>query len=492
MALGAIVSLAGAESTTEGNMKTLLFFDDEALNQRQNIVRRIGRAERIEESVFADPSGGNAAWGYPFVWRDTTSGKWRMIYQAGHYKNTYRDCGGGVVMLAESADGLRWQAVDTTAAVKLPDRVTINQVLPMTKGVGLLSGGYEDTRAEPDRRLKLMRVVCGAAPNGSELWTSADGLSWRLEEGVHWQTQAPDPPTFAHFNALRGRYVLSSRPDNGQRQIVLFETDDWRTFTPPEELVMTADSLDRPLTQIYGMPIFPYEGWYIGLVWLFHCPASERRHFPHIYLGGRSDVQVAYSRNGWHWQRGPREPLLPNGANGAPDAGCLQASSMVRLEDGSLRIYACTSRHEHGQIHSGDGYIVAYALRQDGFVCLQSDGGPGWVGTRALYWRGGEARLNVQARGGWARVQVTDPRGRTLDGYSFDACAKFDGDRADWTPEWKDGCTLAALAGRPVRLEIELYNASLYALRGDFVVLNTEQVKKFNEKGIIPGDRPGF
>lgn len=161
------------------------------------------------------------------------------------------------------------------------------------------------------------------------------------------------------------------------------------------------------------------------------------------------------------------------------------------LEDGSLRIYACTSRHEHGQIHSGDGYIVAYALRQDGFVCLQSDGGPGWVGTRGLYWRGGEARLNVEAQGGWARVQVTDPRGKALDGYAFDACEKLAGDRVDWTPEW-NGRKLAELAGRPVRLEIELYNAALYAIRGDFVVINHHQVNLFNNQGRIPMERPGF
>ena len=471
--------------------KTLLFFDDEALNQRQNVTRKVGRPFRIEESVFADPSGGNAAWGYPFVWRDAATGRWRMIYQAGNYPNAYRNAGGGVIMLAESPDGIHWQAVDTSAAVTLPGRVTPNQVLPATKGFGHLSGGYEDPRAEPDRRLKLMTVVCGAE-NGTALWTSADGVSWRLEEGVHWQKEAPDPPTFAHYNALRNSYVLSSRPDHCQRQIVLFETGDWRTFTPANELVMTADSLDRPLTQVYGMPIFPYEGWYIGLMWLYHCPATERRDFPHIYLGGRSDVQVAYSRNGWHWQRGPREPLLPNGANGEPDAGCLQASSMVRLDDGSLRIYACASRHEHGQIHDGDGYIVAYALRQDGFVCLQSDGGPGWVGTRALYWRGGEARLNVQAQGGWARVQVTDPRGNAIDGYRFDDCQKFQGDSVGWIPEWKDGRRLAELASRPIRLEIELYNASLYAVRGDFLVLNTHQVHLLNSQGKIPVERPGF
>jgi hypothetical protein len=165
----------------------------------------------------------------------------------------------------------------------------------------------------------------------------------------------------------------------------------------------------------------------------------------------------------------------------------------VIQEDGSLRIYASACIEEHGYKSRGTGSILAYRLRRDGFVYLESKNPPGRIGTRALYWRGGEAELNAECLdGGRVRAQVTEIGGKPLEGYRFDDCVPLARDDTAWTPTWKSNKTLRQQAGKLLRLEVELADARLYAVRGDFVPLVAGQAWRFRDEGLVPGPRPGF
>ena len=320
-----------------------------------------------------------------------------------------------------------------------------------------------------------------------------------MREDVRWHPSPPDPLTAVFRNEVRGSYVITTRPEGGDRRIAAIETRDWKSFSKPE-LILQTDALDAPLTQAYGMVVLPYEGYYLGMLWLFHCVPEP----PTKYLGGHVDCQLSYSLNGWHFQRGLRDPFIPNGPPGDPDSGTVYPTSMVTLEDGSLRIYASACTLEHGNVPAGDaGSLVAYSLRQDGFTYLESTGGRGVVGARALYWRGGEAEINVQAQGGEVRAQLCDAgrvvgdaplRSATspLEGYAFDDCEPFSGDDTAWTPRWKGGKTLSQMAGKPLRLEVRLDSARLYAIRGHFVQMLGRQRNALEMRGTVPEPRPGF
>jgi len=459
-------------------MTTILFFDDQLLNRCDNVARKVGRPRLIPESVYRDLSV-NTHWGYPSVFRDESNDKWRMIYQG---KDGRRH---NISLLAESDDGIRWSLRDTTKDIDLPDRKYPHQLLPLDHYGGMHC--YIDPFANRAERIKGL-MSQGSSAN---LWVSPDGIHWKLREGVQWHKRSPDPLTAAFWNAVRGTYVLTTRPDSGDRRISLAETMDWQSFTEPE-LALQADALDSPLTELYGMPVFPYEGYYVGLLWLYHVAPQVEGHSPHKYYDGHVDCQLAYSLNGWHFQRTLRDSFIPNGDPGEPDAGCVYPSSMIKREDGSLLIYASACTHEHGYIPPGSGSLLAYQLRRDGFVYLESSGGVGTIGTRALYWRGGEAALNIQSQGGEARVQVTDPTGASLEGYSFGDCEPFSGDDTAWQPVWKDDKTLQALSSTAIRLEVELKSARLFAMRGNFVPLIGRQYREFKEKGIVPKARIGF
>jgi hypothetical protein len=165
----------------------------------------------------------------------------------------------------------------------------------------------------------------------------------------------------------------------------------------------------------------------------------------------------------------------------------------VIKEDGSLWIYASACTEEHGYKSRGTGSILTYRLRRDGFVYLQGGEPAGRIGTRALYWRGGEAELNTQCfDGGAVRAQVTDIDGKPLDGYRFDDCMPLAGDDTAWTPTWRSDKTLRQQAGRLLRLEVELADARLYAVRGNFEPLVAGQAWRFRDEGLVPELRPGF
>ncbi|MBI3941371.1 MAG: hypothetical protein HY326_00025 [Chloroflexi bacterium] len=464
-------------------MATILFLDDQRLNRRDNVTRRIGKPQLMAESYYQDPYA-NTTWGYPGIFRDEANGKWRLVYQGKVAQ------GKMCPLLAESDDGLSWQPRDTTGEIDLPDRLVPHQLLPITH-FGEWPPCYVDPWAEPAERLKGLVVYHDTSMNtmNTRLWVSPDGLHWTLKEGIEWQKSGPDPGVGVFWNAVRKSYTLTTRPDYGDRRIALFETQDWQHFTEPE-LALQADPLDTPLTNLYCMPVFPYEGYYLGMLGVYHTVPHERGDTK--YLGGHVDCQLTYSLNGWHFQRSLRDPLIANGNPGEPDAGCVYASSMIMAEDGSLWIYASASTHEHAYLPAGSGSIVTYRLRQDGFVYLESTGGTGLVGTQPMFWQRGEITLNVQSQGGGIRVQVTEPTWTPIEGYTFEDCRPFSGDDTASEPVWQGGRTLQLLSGRVIRLEIELHSARLYAIRGDFLPLEVADSRRFTQEGISPQARPGF
>jgi hypothetical protein len=472
-------------------MTTMLFLDDQPLDRMDNVVRKVGRPQIIPESVYIDPDV-NTHFGFPTVFHDEASGKWRMLYQG---RNPGEP---NPKLIAESDDGLRWAPRDTTKQIDLPDRKHPHQLLPLEQ-YGQWNC-YVDDLGDPAERIK---APVGEGERGlastARVLVSPDGLSWNVKEDARWHPSPPDPLTSVFRNDVRQSYVITTRPEGGDRRIAVVETKDWKNFTKPE-LALQTDALDAPLTQTYGMAVIPYDGYYIGLLWLFHCVPEP----PIKYLGGHMDCQLAYSLNGWHFQRGLRDPFIPNGPPGDPDSGTVYPSCMIPKEDGSLWFYASACMLEHGNVPKGDtGSLIAYSLRRDSFAYLESAGGRGTIGTRALFWRGGEAQLNVQGHGGEVRVQVCDPgrvigqnptRSATapLEGYSFEDCEPFSGDDATWMPAWKNGRTLSQVSGKALRLEVQLDSARLYAIRGDFVQMQGRQSRVFSQDSVIPEPRPGF
>ena len=467
--------------------RALLFFDDQYLDRRENLDRRLGRPTPVPEGTYRDPDM-DPSWGYPSVFQDPESGSWRCLYQA-QLPRSYVSEGQRlrhVALLVESADGVRWQPVDLTATVPMEDRVCPHQVLPLA-GFGEWGPCFYDTRTDnPAERLKAFVSFRDPEGHYAPLYVSADGRAWRRLAGRSWHPTGIDPAVSGFWNPVRDSYVIAARPSWGDRRIAVYETRDWRTFSAPE-VAMRPDGEDTPAAQVYGMPVFPYAHLFIGMLWMYHTsPVVAGGKFIH----GKVDCQLAYSYNGWHFQRCQRLPFLPHAAPGEAGYGAIYPSSMV-VTDSRIRIYSSASEGEHAQVLSdplrGEGSLLLHELRLDGFVYLEPAGGPGSLTTRPLYLRGDGVAINVEAPHGRLRVQVTDASCQPLAGYGYDDCAGFTGDAHAWQPVWRDGRTLGSLTGQVIRLEVELFNGRLYALRGDLVPVPPAGVRSWADTGAEPG-----
>ncbi len=296
-------------------MFTLLFFDDWYLSTRHNLARHVGSPKPIPEGIFEDPYS-DVSWGYPTVFQDPDTGRWRCLYQG---EPTF---GKNLPLLLESDDGVHWEIPDLSAAVELESRICPHQLFGREHFLEW-SPPFVDARAQrTDQWIKGLVVAPHENPPGAtaRLIASHDGLHWQAQEGVRWHPHVGDPIATAFWNPYRESYVITARPTSNDRRIAVLETRDWVHFSPPE-LAIQADALDTACAETYGMPVFQYEHMFIGLLWIYHTsPIVDANH---KYVTGKIDCYLSYSYNGWHFQRTVREPLVSNGAPGEHGEGCI-------------------------------------------------------------------------------------------------------------------------------------------------------------------------
>ena len=207
------------------------------------------------------------------------------------------------------------------------------------------------------------------------------------------------------------------------------------------------------------MPVFKYEGMYLGQLWMYHAPPEE----PLSRFAGTVDVQLASSRDGINWDRaGDRKPFIPNGPPGSIDAGEIYTARAPVVVDNELWFYYSPGNMEHG-ITGRSGPICIAKLRLDGFGSVDAGQDVGSLNTKPFRCEGGPLKINASARGGMVGVAVLDDSGIQYQGYSRQECALFDGDSVDHSVTWREKLSLEELKGKTIRLKFYLQNASLYS-----------------------------
>ncbi|MCA9418262.1 MAG: hypothetical protein KC917_18455, partial [Candidatus Omnitrophica bacterium] len=66
---------------------------------------------------------------------------------------------------------------------------------------------------------------------------------------------------------------------------------------------------------------------------------------------------------------------------------------------------------------------------------------------------------------GSVRVELQDPGGTPIEGYSLDECPEIYGDTIEQTVHWKSGSDLTELKGHPLRIRFVLRDADLYSFQ---------------------------
>jgi hypothetical protein len=91
---------------------------------------------------------------------------------------------------------------------------------------------------------------------------------------------------------------------------------------------------------------------------------------------------------------------------------------------------------------------------------------PGTLTTQPLLFRGNRLFLNIHTTGsGSVKVALLQPDGAPYPGFTANDCEIISADEIDYEVRWKAGPDLGTLAGKSVRVQLEMRHAKLFALQ---------------------------
>ena len=198
-------------------------------------------------------------------------------------------------------------------------------------------------------------------------------------------------------------------------------------------------------------------------------------------MSGKVECELAYSYDGYAWNRTTRRPIIPSLEPGEYGGGGIYVRSMVqRPEDGRILVYSrgTLPLHDGGPRDENDeplplpakyngrtSGLLLHTWRADGFVALEAISNTARIRTRYLVPESPELTLNLQIPFGEARVQVRDAKNVPVPGFTFDDCLPMTGDNIRMPVRWRDHQDLKALMnGKRISLEISFSSGRLFAI----------------------------
>lgn len=361
---------------------------------------------------------------------------------------------------------------------------------------------FRDPHAPPQQRYK---IVSGWR---NKVFASADGREWTAVHDNVFPKAAlypdgMDSQNIAFHDAAQGGYVAYVRVNDlievapqlkdrcGEfgrcflRAVGRSVTTDLASFPMPE-IVLEADERDPRfdglaeadfyMPQVLKYPhaqdayvmfqnrYLHYRPWFIADDLSVYAPEGGRLNI------GPLDIGFASSRDGIHWERYDRKPLIPLGPTGAFDSRGLYPVRGLVFRGDEMWLYFVTW-DSHLSPRDGIGFrptVSRTVFRRDGFTAVEADYTGGEFTTTPLEFEGGKLHVNVDTSAlGLLRVEVQDQQGKPIPGFSLDDCDRIHTTNSTRkTVQWRGESSLAELTGREIRLRFELrFGAKLYSFR---------------------------
>ncbi|MCE5310989.1 MAG: hypothetical protein LLG20_25390 [Acidobacteriales bacterium] len=403
------------------------------------------------------------------VWFDPKDNLFKMWYMAGYTSN---------VAYAVSKDGIHWD----------------KPALDVRPGTNLVFEGYRDSTTVwfdqeekgPMRRYKLFLVK--RSPWAMELYYSPDGIHWSPRAAT--TTVRIGDRSTAFWNPFRRVWVYSIRAGNKRGRIRhYYENPDaatglgWKAGQPVPWT--GADRLDptradlKTATELYNLDAVAYESLLVGLFSIWRGQPKDRPK--------PNDIVAGYSRDGFHWSRPDRRPLVPvsekkgdwNWGNVQSAGGC-----MLVVRD-KLYFYVSGRAGVEGTSQSGVSTTGLATLRRDGFASMDAGGKESTLTTRLVRFSGEHLFVNAATRGGELRVELLDERDRVIVPYTRKNSMVLRGDVTISEMRWKSRKDLGSLVGKPVKFRFYLKNGRLYSF---WVTSSPEGASH----GYVAAGGPGF
>ncbi len=494
--------LASAADPVAIGSRRELFVDDHLIETLTGKAQqRLHHPQPREIAITHDAPWEGSGSGYHSVFHD--GDKYRMYYKAWQIAVTEDKVDTGEHQLfccyAESADGITW--IKPELGLHEFNGSTANNIVIPHGNMGGLKpdGGHpavfkdDNPDAPPDERYKA--IVRSRGEKGLLALKSPDGLRWSpMADAPVITDGAFDSQNLAFWDAHAGlyraywRYFTKGVTDEGNWKpagLRAIRTATSRDFIHWENQRNLSYG-DSPGEALYTNQIKPYHraphlllGFptrYVERGWSESMRAlPERQH-----REWRSKAQDRYgmaltegllmsSRDGVNFHRWG-EAFLPPGIErpGTWNYGhqyiawhLVETKSPLPGAPNELSLYATESYWT-----GNSSQLRRYTLRLDGFVSIHAPMSGGGLVTKPLTFAGNNLTMNfATSAAGGIRVELQDPDGKPLPGFTLEDCEEHYGDSTDRVISWKQGSDLGALAGRPLRLRFLLKDAHLYAIQ---------------------------
>ena len=498
-----------------------LFIDDHLIESMTNTEPRLNPALKVDDNPVLRPErpwegnsitiGGALSRGAFF---DEEEGIFKMFYEA--VRMAPRVVDGEIVSVetqprvacfATSEDGIHWDR--PSLGLVEYDGSTKNNIIPDDKYLPYIF--YDSHEDDPARRIKGFKRTGDTQTPGMtiDLFFSPNGFDWTPYENNPVVDTRPrygrwGPTMFMGWDDIRQVYAvhmenaLHRRSAIGKRLIGRSESPDLYEWSDPET-ILVPDERDPSDTEFYALPAITYEGWYVGMLWVYNTTSTT--HYP----------EAVFSRDGIHYQRNFRQPFIQRGGRRVEfDYNSIYAGVPIVHGDMIHTYYnGINWRSPEALMELGDRGVGAIGLGVtpiDGFVSLDgAKGVPADVGTdvptdsiEALYkersdrtsehaWRasfsqvitrsfsftGSRLFLNVEAalQGGSSsgpcevRVQLLSPNHEPLDGYRFDDADPITASDPRSVVSWNGDADIGRLAGQAIKLRLYFKNCKLYSFQ---------------------------
>jgi hypothetical protein len=274
---------------------------------------------------------------------------------------------------------------------------------------------------------------------------------------------ASDTAQSAFWDPVSEKYLAYVRfRSAGRRSAGITTSEDFETWSEPRLILTPTPKDDRRSWQYYSLCVTPYEGMYIGMLWIFPATGAS--------ADWNADTPVTWpelvtSRDGIDWYRVAfGEPFLPLGPPGSFDHRQIRTASSLTLMDDRILLFYSGSPHPHVAEHKYD--IGLATLRIDGFASMRAGDEEGSVLTRSLRFDAGQLHVNaVTQPGGYVKAELLDAEGKPMQGYQAEQCRAFRGDSIDAPLAWAAERSLPPAPEEGIRIRFLLRRAELCAFR---------------------------
>lgn len=479
-ATAAVVDSARADLTLEeqlaGSVKgpwRRLFLDGAVTEAQQGLRRCFHSAQKHDGNplIRADKAWeGTSAIIGPYCYGTAMykDGKFRLWYQVLFQGNH--------VGYAESDDGVHWSktALDIVTYKEAKTNFVVSAFDRAASGGGYCHNpSVVERPSEQDSSKRFALYGYDSERKVPRVAFSSDGLQWNYhqEQDGKGLFSSSDVVNF-FFDPYQQKYFATWKSRNRRGRAVGVATSkdgiDWQK--PYDGPVFSADDNDPSDTQIYGMPVFPYQGLYLGMPWIYRAEYFRYGEYSVAKLHEAQDgsprtmfPQLAWSWDMIQWSRPQdRKPFIELGKKGSWDAGMIVTARAPVVVGDKLYFYygGCDKVHDEKQVKAGIGLAV---LRQDGFCSMKSDA-EGWLISRREPML--EPRVVINARvesGGQIQAELLDRKNRVVPGFSREESDTFAGDSTSYELRWKNRSFEGKAKEKDYKIRFWLKQAELFS-----------------------------